>query len=296
MKQKTLVFGIIGIALLLGALLFYLFVGGNSHRQILANVNGEEITVEQFNQELSKIENPLRDIYKEDPRQFLDGMIIKMLVIQEAKREGFAAPAKTYKDIAKDEEALVEELMKKKFSSPPAVKREEIEAFYTMFKDQMRGGSLDQMAPAIEQMIREEKQREEITRFIENIRKNAKIEISDDRLKRIASQPPESNTAEEFNKALTSGKPVLVDFGANSCIPCRQMRPILKEVGKEFAGKANVLVIDVYKYQPLAKDYRVQLIPTLIFFDSKGKEVFRNTGAMEKEKIVKKLKEVGVGS
>ena len=60
MKRKTLVFGIIGIALLLGVLLFYLFVGGNSHRQILANVNGEEITVEQFNQELSKINIPER--------------------------------------------------------------------------------------------------------------------------------------------------------------------------------------------------------------------------------------------
>jgi thioredoxin 1 len=74
------------------------------------------------------------------------------------------------------------------------------------------------------------------------------------------------------------------------------MRPILKELGKEYAGKASVLVIDVYKYQSLAGEYKVRLIPTLIFFDSKGKEIFRNMGAMQKEKIVEKLKEIGMAS
>ena len=74
------------------------------------------------------------------------------------------------------------------------------------------------------------------------------------------------------------------------------MRPILKELEKEYTGKAGILVIDVYKYQNLAKDYKVQLIPTLVFFDSKGKEVYRQMGAMEKEKITAKLKEVGVGT
>jgi thioredoxin 1 len=74
------------------------------------------------------------------------------------------------------------------------------------------------------------------------------------------------------------------------------MRPILKEVGKEYAGKASVLVIDVYKYQGLARDYKVQLIPTLIFFDSKGKEVFRHMGVLDKDKIIAKLKEIGMGA
>ena len=112
----------------------------------------------------------------------------------------------------------------------------------------------------------------------DELRRNVKIEIAEDRLKRIASKPAESNTEEDFKKALLSGKPVLVDFGANSCIPCRQMRPILKEVGKEYAGKASVLVIDVYKYQRLAREYKIRLIPTLIFFDSKGKGSFSTYG------------------
>ncbi len=74
------------------------------------------------------------------------------------------------------------------------------------------------------------------------------------------------------------------------------MRPILKEVDKEYSQNTRVLVIDIYKHQNLAKEYKVQLIPTLVFFDSKGKEVFRHIGVLEKEKIVAKLKEIGMGT
>lgn len=104
---------------------------------------------------------------------------------------------------------------------------------------------------------------------------------------------PVTNTDQDLKIALISGKPVLVDFGSNKCIPCRQLRPILKEVEKEMAGKAHVLVIDVYNFGKLAREHRVQLIPTLIFFDSSGKELFRRMGVWDKDLIVKKLKEGG---
>ena len=98
---------------------------------------------------------------------------------------------------------------------------------------------------------------------------------------------PVTNTDQDLKIALISGKPVLVDFGSNKCIPCRQLRPILKEVEKELAGKAHVLVIDVYNFGRLAREHRVQLIPTLIFFDSSGKEVFRRMGVWDKIQLSK---------
>jgi thioredoxin 1 len=160
----------------------------------------------------------------------------------------------------------------------------------------MEGKSLEQATPAIEQIIREGKQQEEARQFIGELRSSAKVEIDQIRLEKIAAKPPESNTEDEFKKAIVSGKPLLVDFGANSCAPCRQLRPVLKEIAKEHTGKANILVIDVYKYQNLAREYKIQLIPTLVFFDVKGKEVFRNVGILEKEKIAAKLKEIGMAS
>jgi thioredoxin-related protein len=74
------------------------------------------------------------------------------------------------------------------------------------------------------------------------------------------------------------------------------MRPVLKEISSQYSEKARVLVIDVYKFQKLAQEHKVMLIPTLVFFDPKGKEVFRNVGIMEKEKIVGKLKEIGMST
>lgn len=300
MKKKVIIFGGVGIVILIGALLFYFFYLGTPSRQALATVNGEKITLEQFNSELAKVQEPLQTMYKEEPDKIVEGMVIKALLIQEAKKQGVTPPVKTYKDGAKDslppDEAMVGELMKKKFSTPPEVTKEEIEAFYTIFKGQMEGKKIGEVAPAIEQIIREGKQQQAVEQYLKEIRTSAKVEIDQDRLKKIAAKPPESNTEEEFKKALTGGKPFLVDFGANNCVPCRQMRPILKELNKEYAGKAEVLVIDVYKYQGLAKDYKVSLIPTLVFFDAKGKEVFRQMGAMEKDKIVAKLKEIGMGA
>jgi thioredoxin 1 len=102
------------------------------------------------------------------------------------------------------------------------------------------------------------------------------------------------NTRTRIFKALKSGRPVLVDFGSNSCIPCRQLRPILQEIRKEQAGKVEVLVIDVYKYQDLAAEYRIQVIPTIILFDSNAKEVFRNQGFMPKAAIMEQTRKVGV--
>jgi len=300
MKRKIFIIGAITIVALAGAFLFYFFYLENPSRQVLARVNDEKITVEQFNKELAKVENPIQDMYKEEPNKLLEGIIIKLLLLQEAKKQGSSAPVKTYKDAAKGflslEESIINEFMEKKFSSPPEVTREEIEGFYKMYKDRMEGKPLKEVTPAIEQIIREMKQREVLGQFLGELRKNAKLEINQDRLQKIAAKPPESNTEDDLKKALTIGKPVLVDFGANSCVPCRQLRPIFKEINKEYSEKASVLVIDVYKYQGLARQYKIQLIPTLVFFDPKGKEVFRHVGVLDKDKIVAKLKEIGMAS
>ena len=112
----------------------------------------------------------------------------------------------------------------------------------------------------------------------------------------LQAQPllePPTNTGEELKKALLDGKPVLVDFGSNKCIPCRQLRPTLKDVAQEFFGKAHVLIIDVFQYQGLGRQHRINLIPTLVFFDAQGKETFRRSGVWDKASIVKKLKEAG---
>ena len=102
MKKKVIILGGIGIGILIGSLIFYFFYLGNPTRQALAHVNGEKINVEHFNNELAKVEEPLQSMYREEPEKLLEGIVIKTLLIQEAKKQGIVPPVKTYKDGAKD--------------------------------------------------------------------------------------------------------------------------------------------------------------------------------------------------
>ena len=109
----------------------------------------------------------------------------------------------------------------------------------------------------------------------------------------LAAELPSSNAA-DLRAALASGKPTVADFGARTCIPCKRMAPILEELNRELKGKANVTFTDVWATTGLAQDYRVQMIPTQIFFDAKGKEVKRHMGFLDKQGILKELKAAGL--
>jgi thioredoxin 1 len=95
-------------------------------------------------------------------------------------------------------------------------------------------------------------------------------------------------------QALASGKPVVIDLGARHCIPCKKMAPILETLSNEYRGRANVLFIDVYEDQAASLKFHVQMIPTQIFFDVKGKEVKRHIGFIDKGDILKELKAAGL--
>lgn len=65
--------------------------------------------------------------------------------------------------------------------------------------------------------------------------------------------------------------PIVIDFGSDSCIPCKKMAPVLNELNSELQGKAIVRFVDVWKNQSLAEGYPISVIPTQIFIDSNGK-------------------------
>ena len=109
----------------------------------------------------------------------------------------------------------------------------------------------------------------------------------------LAAELPSASDA-VVKQALTSGKPTVADFGARSCIPCKKMAPILEELSSELSGKANVLFTDVWKDDTIAGRYRIQMIPTQIFFNAKGQEIKRHMGFIEKADILKELKALGM--
>ena len=95
---------------------------------------------------------------------------------------------------------------------------------------------------------------------------------------------------ETFNEIINSDKPVLVDFYATWCGPCKAMGPVIEELGKELEGRARVLKVDVDKNQVVAGQYNVQAVPTLIIFKD-GQIVWRNAGTMPKPALLAQIEQ-----
>ena len=102
------------------------------------------------------------------------------------------------------------------------------------------------------------------------------------------------NSEPVVGMARASGKPTLLDLGAGYCASCKKMKATLGPLEKEYGDRLNVIIVDVNEEPDLARTYRVQMIPTQIFFDKQGKEVKRHIGAMDKPEIVRELKTLGV--
>lgn len=114
----------------------------------------------------------------------------------------------------------------------------------------------------------------------------------------------QSNTSKRTKKGLivtnsleldfSKHKVTFIELGADRCIPCRAMQPIMKEIAEEFAGQVQVVFYDVWKDPKPARKYRIRLIPTQVFIDKNGKEFFRHEGFFPKEEILGLLKKKGV--
>ena len=91
-------------------------------------------------------------------------------------------------------------------------------------------------------------------------------------------------------QVLRADKPVLVDFWAPWCMPCRMMGPIVEELAEEYEGKAYVGKINVDEEPELAQRFKVYSIPTLIVF-SRGQEIARQVGVLPKEELEEMLAE-----
>jgi len=75
----------------------------------------------------------------------------------------------------------------------------------------------------------------------------------------------------DLDQLKSYGLPIIIDFGADSCVPCKQMAPVLKALNEEYQGKVIIKFVDIWKYQDLAEGFPISLIPTQIFIGADGK-------------------------
>ena len=97
-----------------------------------------------------------------------------------------------------------------------------------------------------------------------------------------------------FNSVPVAGTVTMIDLGADKCIPCKMMAPILVKLKSRYEDKAVIEFIDVWKHREQAGRFGIRAIPTQIFFDPNRKEVYRHVGFMSEKEIVAQLEKMGI--
>ena len=91
--------------------------------------------------------------------------------------------------------------------------------------------------------------------------------------------------ADDFNSVPVKGMVTMIDLGAKKCIPCKMMAPIMEKMEKVYKEKAAIVFIDVWEHREQASRFKIRAIPTQIFFDKDGREVYRHLGFMSEKDI-----------
>ncbi len=97
---------------------------------------------------------------------------------------------------------------------------------------------------------------------------------------------------ETYDQLIAAGKPMVIDFWAVWCGPCRRMAPVVEQLATEYEGKVSIGKCNVEECEELAAQFRVTSIPTLIFIDSKGQVADRIVGAQSKAAVEERIKKM----
>ena len=98
---------------------------------------------------------------------------------------------------------------------------------------------------------------------------------------------------ETFSQLIQSSQPVLVDFCAHWCGPCKAMEPVVKDVARSMSGTVRVVKVDIDKQQHLAQQYNVSAVPTFMIFKN-GKIEWRHPGMIDKQRLLQTIKQIGL--
>lgn len=108
------------------------------------------------------------------------------------------------------------------------------------------------------------------------------------------SAPAASDSPAATRPADATGLPRLLDLGSKSCTPCKMMAPVLEDLRRSHADQFVTEFVDVGRDPQAGRQYRIAAIPTQIFFDASGRELFRHEGFMSRQAILDKWRELGV--
>ena len=235
--------------------------------------------------QIAKVPQEMQAQLQKNAFFMLENLATRQLLALQAKSKG-----PEQKDAASpDERELVQRYLGELVANVQ-VSDVEVASFYMENKDACGGATLDQVKDQLKQLVLRQKQQSLVDEHVRTLGQRLSIEVS-------AAWTKEQSVLARDNpvdKARSSGKPSLVDFGSTGCRPCDMLAPILETLKDKYAGKVNVLFVHVGQEQILAARYGIQSIPMQFFYDKDGKEVFRHVGFWPQVELERKLAEIGV--
>ncbi len=244
------------------------------------------ISDKQLSTEIAKEKPEMQQILKDNSFFILEKMSMNLLLNVEAR-----AWAKSIKrDTKKENDAAIIQAYLESLTDKVVISDAETRLFYDGNKDMMGGATYAEVSKDLKTYLHDKKMEELIDGHINSLSTRVPVIINSTWLKSLALKMLDN----PVDKARRSGKPAMIDFGADGCRPCEMMTPIIDELKKSYIDQCEILFVHVRQQQILAARYGISSIPVQIFFDKDGKEVYRHTGFFPKDKIVEQLTKLGV--
>ncbi len=234
-----------------------------------------------LNEVLSKTEPALQAQLSKYKFFLLEEHATKNILLQEAKKAGFKEN--------EPEEKIIGKFLAQK-ASQVTVTEEELKQFYAQNKDALGGLPFDQVKDTIEGYLIDEKRHHAIGTYILGLGRQIPTQVDAKWVEKQNLQAKDN----PVDRARSSGKPTLVEFGAAGCVPCDMMQPVLENLRKKYQDRLNIVFVHVGEEQILGARYGITSIPVQAFFDRSGKEFFSHTGFFAQVEVEKKLVEMGV--
>lgn len=251
-------------------------------KNTLLIAGGVKISLADINAAIKGQDPKMRRQLEKNLFFILEQEAVMRILLSEAQKAGISKKGK-------DKDQVIQALVERK-SGNVSVSEEETMLFYDSNREMMGGTPFEGVRDSIQDYLRRGKKQKAVNSYIDSLKNSVPMRINESWVK-IQSSLALDNPV---NKARSSKKPTMVEFGAMGCIPCDMMQPILDNLRKNYPDRLNVVFIHVREEQLLAARYGIQSIPVQVFFDAEGKEVFRHVGFFPEKEVITQLNNIGL--
>lgn len=243
---------------------------------------GVEIKASRITKAVEAADPGVREELEKNRFFLLEQETVKALLLEEAASSGADQEGLSEREV-------IQAHLDRKFRDIQ-VSEEEAKAFYDANKETAGGLPFEQVKEPVEEVLARQKRQEAVASYLQGLGENREILVNAAWVE-AQHAPAMDNPVDRVRR---SGKPAMVEFGAEGCVPCDMMQPILDRLRKKYPDELNVVFVHVGENRILGARYGIRSIPVQVFYDENGDEVFRHVGFYAEPAVLKQIVKLGV--